>query len=653
MDSSVGPNQLAAILRLDADTIALISRHLVASDVLKLITLGNVVLAARLRRGIESLSCTWNASRYMDLSLAFRTATQFPHLTRFEFGSRLSSARYWSPIDWSFLPSRLEHLKLEFADSIAEFLSIEDKDTRWPSLQTLYLHDFTYSEVVSHPKPPSVDLRRLPPLTELSLRSDSRSIEIHDQHLLELPIQLKVLELDFQACHGGRPDTVHGIGSTPLPTLPLGLRRLVLRSKDSITGWHVTATALPRTLQEFLFYGPGPIGINAEVPHASSLNLRGGAAHLTELHTLSVSTAHLLGFGPALADFLPTSLTSLTCMSDSYDLRLMTQVPPYLIPAIRACTLRGPDPSIRQFFYKSGPLRLETLNLGTRSTEMVLPPTLKRLRTLEIGDTALPDGLEELTVMTAIQPTVTSSSWGKSLKVLDIHVESKLPPSFAAILPDTLETMNGVFSRPTWQELVSRLSQPSNNLPNLRKLKNMAPLPYPCMFGLPSRIKALHFTAEPVHLSSLPSYDLGCLESLKVVAQHVGSDWSVRKMLTVILRELPTTLKELHIRSTSLFQARMAISWPPNLFEFTYRYVNAYIGKIPIEESSEFPGPLVRFPESLQRLTIFNMHGLPEECLPPHLSVFQVLVTASNDEAAKYFQSRSTPFTGLQLSEAL
>lgn len=661
MASQAPAPQLSPILRLDVDTLALVSRYLVGSEVLSLAQAGNEVLASRLRRGVEELSLAWHAPRYMDISCAFRAATLFPHLSRFEFRSPGASKRYWKPIDWSLLPSRLEHLKLCFDDSIGEFLSIDEKDVRWPLLRTLYLQDFTYSEVVEvFARTRTIDLRRLPPLTELSLRSASRSIPMCAEHLLELPTQLKALELDILALHDvdidGRSRGPRAI-SVALPLLPEGLQRLSLRYKDTFgahSGWHVMATALPKTLQSLIIHGTGTIAINPSVhlPSTPSLDLRGAAAHLTELHTLTVDTAHLISLGANLVDYLPTTLTSLSSTVNPDALQIVRDLPLYIASSIRHCNVVGQYASVLQLFTAPGPLRLTSMYMGTRSSAIVLPPTLTYLKMLEVRATVLPEALEELSVTIYVSPDVTTSSWGRSLKVLQLGLDCRYTEALIRALPDTLQVFIAPINRPTWTDLIVRLSQPSENLPLLRKIKNHTPLPYHCMFNLPSRIKALNFCAEPKHLENpLVPLNLGAIESLKIVSQHAGSNSSERKMLAILFKILPKTLKTLHIRAFCPFYPRMEISWPPHLFEFTFRYVNAYIGKIQTEETAELSGPLTKFPESLQRLTLYNMSGLPQECLPSHLSVFQILVTASNDEAAQYFQSRIPPSTEALLSD--
>lgn len=435
-------NGLAPLLRLHKDLWTAIANYFEGSEAMRLLCIGNPVLSDRVRQATRRLSLTWSVARYMQLSDAFSTLNQFSNIWNFEL---TSDALAWTPINWTFLPSNLRHLKLSFPCAIHHLMSNQGLGSILPSLEVLKVEGLSHS--LPTPARLRIDFRGLPSgLLELRLISP-RTHLIHDEYLSLLPTVLTVLELRVAArlvtldVFEGAPIPQRGLEAFPFPRLPDSITDLSI--DDLASHVSIDAAKLPRSLTRFTDDRNSLL--------QDRLILTCAKERLTSLTELYISNG---GMSVDDLHLLPTSITKLNLPIKAAS--LSEAVAQEILPKMVTFKL---GKGYEDIVLTSKANNLEILYPVVHS-ETIIPSSVHTVVIKAGLATPLPRGLKQLEIIAGDDPLVLPTLLGNHLTTLWVYdfVDENLLLEW---MPPSLVSLTASFRTKSWCALMHRMMTPA------------------------------------------------------------------------------------------------------------------------------------------------------------------------------------------------
>lgn len=628
---------VSPVLRLSADVWAQVAGLLQAGDIARLLDSGCTPLAGVVAAGARRVELSWRIPRFIDLDLAFASASRLKRLSSFTFAAQNPSQLFWMPVNWSFLPRTLVSLELAFYRSIEIATHSHPIGSMLPVLENLKLVDVRTDASYFYGL---IDFRQLPPsLLNLDIEVRSATYCFPIEHLVFLPPHLQSFHLsgsllmncsEVQFEKADPAPTPSSISSSPFPKLPSTLQSLVLPDMARLL-LHLDPSVLPTsltTLRVSLFSVDLPL--MRRMVNLKELAVRGTMINPEELQ-----------------QYLPPSITTLDVslsggaetMSKDVLSNFLSKLDDYCCGYMK----------LDNFIF-SGDFalpRLKTLNAFDYEGDQFnhIPTSITTIHSLPRTSAELPSALRFLSVR---HDPNTIATLPPSLTSLHLDENWSWDSSFLPKLPTALQSFSGNFWDESWLKLLERMRLPGC-LPKLVEIGAYNPMPALLLFDLPSQLQKLqciifHDYDKEAPLSSdlFASLASSKLIDLNISALHFSSSDSAR-----LLESLPPTLRVLRfdwdLPSDYVPLEKLTITLPEHLLDFTF-YQNA--------QTSNSGRTLQRFefrlPHSLTSLVLHETPLVPETELPPYLSVFRGDHNHNTELVAKWQRSLESlsPLTG-------
>lgn len=616
-------SEKAPILRLYPDFWTHISRLLVNSDIIRLMTIGCAELSDSVSAGMRSFSLEWHSAAYLDLELVSRLISRSPY-TSLSIKTRGNRTLVWKPTSTDLWRPNLVQLELNFYGSIEHALAASRPlHTQLPLLTSLTLRD---PNTVVRDVESAISFKNLPPaLLKLHLTSAS-AYQLCAADLKSLPSSLKTLWLDVMTWIDDRAtsdDALAPTTSTPrdrsltLETFPPRLTVLALRGSGT-RSWRIKQ--LPSQIVEFHLFG--------------SLAEAGTAGHAFNLETLS-TLQHLQTLNMPNTEFrdlqvIPRSVTSLSCWLGAMQFS-DAQVPMHIrsaatdIRGIHCFVSRTIQPtSLTSLVYSIDPSHWQLFTFPSTLTELnaptlykgMLPESLTSLSIQSLGERFLVPGAHPWLLPPRLKVLRLSSDLGRWQRGKMRKIMRHLPAS--------IESFEAPFCRP-W--LMFLLAQHQKGfLPALTTLKSSGSLPVSMLNFLPPTLTSfasrIHFGRRLV--KHLPNLKLDRLRNSNLLTFTVTCEHSRRRSLIifpVFLNHLP-----LKVRNLTLFglpRLPYVVTWPPQLETLFYHTTDSFKSR----EAKELPLGLraETFESDPSNVTSsFGPSPTKAHLLPPHMSFISV-----------------------------
>lgn len=606
--------QPAPILCLYGDLWAHISLYLEFNSLLKLRMIGCRALHDYLKAA-RRIKLEWKQSDYLDLYRISRSISS-SQVQEISIKSHYAAQLAWySPSVVHSWPKTLTRLDLNFFGSIYQILLLKPLYSILPHLKSLILHD-EYPHFVRMPED-SIHLRDLPlGLEELRLCTDATTI-ISLKDIWALPPSLRILWLEVPFHANILPPRL----SLCANTLPADLEVLALKARDY--PWEIQA--LPSHLREFHLFGL----VNDTNPLTRHHILNMDALRsLESLKVLNLPNSYLQ---PRDFAFIPPTVTTLNFSTSN---PWGASLPPHVSLATKyLSTSDVPSPLIMKEFTNLVSLQLRNFNA---IVQLMLPSTLISLRAGEIYGCCLPERLEELYCISVNPARIEDGhSWTfpPNLTVLSI----KNPPKeLISAFPSTLKRLS-LSCRESLPFLSMHIK--ANGLPSLVKLSISQGFTLEMIAEMGEILPVMkEITLEsppgqaPPNLSEKEHSALDILKSSSLTfARLEYSSKGSQTALYAILKNLPTTCKNLSVRAQDLRVEEDIIVWPQRLVGL----------KVTADQLNK---PFfASLPSSLRTLdgtaTGGRFKGSLDE-IPPHLSFFSGSICTS---VMDYYRARKGP----------
>lgn len=676
---------VSPILKLGPNEWSSIAPFLGPNDVLHLRCCGNAPLSLGLAYA-GHLNLEWRSGRYVDYSEVFTTLKQFKSVYGLEFSVSSERLLYWTPVNWSQLPTVLNSLRIVATDAPFLLLGSGSLATLLPNLTNLDLVELNVHPVAFGPVTHWLDLRTLAPgLLHLCLKSARPHCLVLEQ-LERLPSGLLTFDLDIgpQAVTQEEADLLATGAVLPpatrrhavlLPHLPRSLTRLSLKDYPTASAWRIDGSVLPTSLTYFSYFGLNHPRFEPEMPleNTSSVvswNIHKHGEQFKHLKTLLLPTVAII-MGDAVEHF-PPSLTVLDASFKSGALRgdakadpieaFLQKIAPKLIrsdqsdwPEVDKAILSG------KLFNDSGASKLAAVSRNPLEGDaIVLPKGIKRYSgnasRLEINAE-----LENLQLFptSGIPPSIL---WNFGSTLTSISLRFSISRDHILALPRTLEHLMAAISDLDSWNLLTSLIGPHGQLPHLKQLilfENH--LDIQVLESIPQQLEKLEVgldarTLAPYASVAPPSAFFSSLKQSRITTLTITflkhSETPQLPFVLGLLNALPPTLKTLSFGSRCMPSRYWPVILPSRLNSLRMtlrkqRFVEA-VEHYQVPETIDLGDPSLcpfTLPSTLTSLHLDQMElPIPLEHLPPHISTFSVLTRSRMPvDQSPYFESRTPP----------
>ena len=658
------------ILKLGANEWSSIVAFVGPNDVLRLLYCGSPAISQAMT-SVSHVNLVWRCGRYVDYSEVFTTLRLFKSPYSIDFSISSEQLLYWTPIDWSQLPTSLTSLKLLATDAPSLLMSSGNLVEIIPHLTELDLSD-AKSLLRPSENRKSLDFRNLP-ASLLKLRLKSQVIHyIVPAQLEHLPPALLTFDLEISPHARSQEEADASISPAlgparpiRLPQLPDSITRLSLRDQSGGSVWQIDGSFLPSSISFFSFIGLNFPRFEVEMPSDDggvlSWNIHKHGHRLLNLKTLIVPTLIVIlsdaieHFPPSLTllngSFKPGAMRDPNSQADPVDAFIKTLAP-------KLISYRQGDWVECDRALLSGSLelpKLETLTCFPGQSDMiVLPKGIKRydgsMSRLEVN----PE-LESIEFYYSSTEPLYTWNFGSTLKSLTINTFIRSNVHIWA-LPRSLERLSMNLKDMEIWRLLASLICPQGQLPNLKQLlMPESQIDVDTLPLIPRSLKTLTFEIQPKSLEPFAStaplpqlfsaFKDSLIHTLSITIK--GSKSSQMPFTIAMLNHLPKGLKHLRLETQCAPSRYWPVTLPTSLNTLDIR-LQKVTEDYQVPETIDIKDPLLclfKLPSTLESIIGSRMGTLvPIEFLPPYLSLLSIQTPrVVHLDFNEYFESRTPP----------
>ena len=656
------------ILKLGANEWSSIVAFVGPNDVLRLLYCGNPAIFHAMT-GVSHVNLIWRCGRYIDYSEVFTTLRLFKSPYSIDFSISSEQLPYWTPIDWSQLPTSLTSLKMVATDAPSLLMSSGNLIELLPHLIDLDLSESTLLTRQQEHRP-SLDFRNLPAsLLKLRLKSPAIHYIVLAQ-LEHLPPSLLTFDLEIspharsqQEADDSISPALGPVRTIRLPQLPDSITRLSLRDEIGSSAWQIDGSILPSSISFFSFIGFNFPRFEVEMPSKAgsvlAWNIHKHGHRFLNLKTLIIPTLVVI-MSDAIEHF-PPSITVLDASFKSGAIRMDPnfQGDPVdtLIKTFGPKLINYRQDGWDDLFYKtimSGSLETPKLESITcfplYSDTIVLPKGIKHyhgsMSRLEVN----PE-IESIEFYFSSTAPLYVWNFGSTLRSLTIN--TTMLSEHILALPRTLERLSLMLKKSDIWRLLASLICPQGQLPNLKQLiLHESQIDADTLSLIPRSLETLVFGIEPNSLepfaSTAPLPQLfsnikdSLIQTLNITIK--GSTFSQTPFTIALLNHLPKGLKRFTLETQCAPSRYWPVTLPASLTALTIRLWK----DCQAPETIDIEDPLLclfKLPPTLESIICSGMDSLvPIEFFPPYLSKLSIQTNQGvHLDFRDYFASRTPP----------
>lgn len=617
----------APIFRLDSAVWSYISYYALENDLSKL-SLLSTVLAQRIKRDIRELKLCWASCRYIDISLILKEINRHPHVTEVAFTSHYPLKPYWTPINWSIMPSQLTSLILAFSGCVTQVFAQIDFQAQLPTLGTLEVSEKRFPSSNY-----SLRLNRLPS-TLVHLRvASNRALEVPIAHFETFPSGLEKMELNFKLVLVEQEIFGQLTHKVPFPTLPSSVRKLSWHQHDGSV--YIELAKLPPSLESFEFKSSKLVFPGEFDPNMAFHTILGNNTDLPRLQEFLVSQFYStvtisLSTIPSSATRVNITLHS-TSIASKDDLSLIVpkmthfrDVDSSLIPMILSGSVAS--------------TMLESLHFGDNQPTVGSPIQFYQHPGLKILTLSLPWQVDSI----FHSPISLSQLVSLTLPERDF----KPTVETIALLPDSLESLCGAFSEQVLMELFRQMRTPPR-LPKLKTLKGSSELSAYVLYDtVPPQLESLSVSLRFGFGGFQPSLTAflqpSALQELDVRISVFDCPSPEAEIAVSVLNALPSKLTSLTFTSNCRLGNHWPVIFPSSLKHLDLRSTG-FVNRS--ERAPIFDTTLVEscvLPAGLETLAVPSPNPFTNEQLPKYLSTLEFRSFGARP-SFEYLESRRHP----------